>query len=70
MKNNIKVVVDQLPEKLLDADSYEKKLKSDKKKLLAIVHYFRSESCRRGEIESYFGFEDEPDCRNCDTCIN
>jgi len=68
IKRNIKILVNQLPEKLLDTELFEQKLKSDQKKLLAIVQYFRSTSCRRGEIERYFGFEDEPDCSNCDTC--
>lgn len=68
IKKNIKIILKQLPESLLDKKRFEEKLKSDQKKLLAIVQYFRSESCRRQEIERYFGFEDEPDCLNCDTC--
>jgi len=68
-KKNIKIIIDELPEKLRDQKAYEVKLLNDQKKLLAIVQYFRSEKCRRGEIESYFGFEDEPDCLNCDTCL-
>ncbi len=47
---------------------HQKNIKLLMEKLLSIVQYFRSEKCRRGEIETYFGFEDEPDCMNCDTC--
>ena len=65
---NIKVILEQVPEYLLDQSRFEEKLINDRKKLLGIVQYFRSELCRRKEIESYFGFENEPDCLNCDTC--
>ena len=68
MEKNIRVIQEAIPEFLLDITAYEDKLKSDQKKLLAIVQYFRSESCRRNEIESYFGFDEEPDCGNCDHC--
>jgi ATP-dependent DNA helicase RecQ len=68
MQKNIKVIVDALPVNLADQSSYEEKLMSDQKKLLAIVQYFRSEKCRRGEIEAYFGFPNEPLCCNCDNC--
>lgn len=67
-QKNIKVLTAELPENLADEKAYEGKLMSDQKKLLAIVQYFRSEDCRRGKIESYFGFEDEPLCGNCDNC--
>ncbi|MBI9099081.1 MAG: ATP-dependent DNA helicase RecQ [Spirochaetaceae bacterium] len=67
-ERNIKVLQEKLPEKLLDLQLYGEKLMSDQKKLLAIVEYFRTEKCRRQEIESYFGFNDEPDCHNCDNC--
>ena len=67
-EKNIKVIVDQIPAHLLNKNEYKEKLINDQKKLLGIVQYFRSDQCRRKEIESYFGFDDEPDCLICDNC--
>ncbi len=61
-------VVDALPDELLDEDALQEKLTAANRKLLAMVHYFRSESCRRVFIAEYFGFHDEPPCGNCDVC--
>ncbi len=67
-KKNIKIIVDELPKNLLDSNLYEEKLLRDQKKLLSIVNYFRDEHCRKKSLESYFGFNDEPECNNCDRC--
>ncbi len=67
-RKNIRVISEKLPEILLDEKRYEEKIMNDRKKLLGIVNYFRSERCRRQSIESYFGFDDEPECGNCDIC--
>ena len=67
-KRNIRVMRSELPALLLDEDKFEEKILNDRKKLLGIVNYFRDNRCRRQGIESYFGFEDEPDCGNCDRC--
>ena len=65
---NIRVISDKLPDRLLDMPLFEEKILSDRKKLLGIVNYFRDERCRRQGIESYFGFDNEPECGNCDRC--
>ena len=67
-QKNIKVITDSLPEELTNKTEFEEKLLNDQKKLLGIVQYFRTESCRRQAIEEYFGFSDEPECDNCDVC--
>ena len=65
---NLRAVAEGLPDELLNEAAFEEKLLSDQKKLLGIVEYFRSTSCRRKSIEQYFGFSDEPACGNCDIC--
>lgn len=67
-KKNIKIITEDLPDNLLDNSLYEEKLLKDQKKLLSIVNYFRNENCRKQSLESYFGFDNEPDCNNCDRC--
>lgn len=67
-KKNIRIITDELPSNLLDNTLYEDKLLRDQKKLLSIVNYFRDERCRKKSLESYFGFNDEPICNNCDRC--
>lgn len=58
----------ELPEVLVDEDHFQEKLLNDRKKLLSVVQYFRTEECRRNFISGYFGFTDEPACGNCDRC--
>ena len=67
-QGNIRVVADSLPPELTDEAASTEKLQSAQKKLLGIVQYFRAETCRRRAIEAYFGFSDEPECGNCDSC--
>lgn len=64
---NLKLI-DKLPENLQDDDRLKEKLLNDNKKLLSVVNYFNSTSCRRIFISDYFGFPGEPPCGNCDVC--
>ena len=64
---NLKVV-DELPRQLHDDHYLKEKLTSDNKKLLSVVNYFKSVTCRRIFISDYFGFPGEPECGNCDAC--
>lgn len=57
-----------LPDSLVDQGRHDEKILADRKKLLAVVNYFKTEECRRQYIEEYFGFKDEPACGNCDVC--
>ena len=57
-----------LPSQLSDEKRLASKLMADNKKLLAVVNYFKSETCRRVFISEYFGFFDENPCGNCDVC--
>ena len=67
-QRNLRIVTEALPPELTDEAAHQEKLTADQKKLLGIVRYFRTESCRRQAIEEYFGFTDEPACGNCDLC--
>ena len=67
-EGNIRVICEDLPAVLLDEERYEEKILRDRKKLLSIVNYFRDEKCRKQSLESYFGFDDEKPCGNCDRC--
>ncbi len=66
--NNDLAITGELPPELEDEKRLNDKLLSDNKKLLAVVNYFKTEQCRRVYISDYFGFKDEPQCRNCDNC--
>lgn len=57
-----------LPPELSDENHLQEKLMKDNKKLLSVVNYFKSESCRRTFISEYFGFPGEQPCGNCDIC--
>jgi ATP-dependent DNA helicase RecQ len=61
-------VTGELPPMLEDEEFLEEKLRKDNLRLLSMVNYFRGDRCRRVFISEYFGFHDEPDCRNCDWC--
>jgi len=61
-------LIEKLPQELEDDDSLKEKLLNDNKKLLSVVNYFNSNSCRRIFISDYFGFPGEPPCGNCDIC--
>ncbi|MCP5061678.1 MAG: ATP-dependent DNA helicase RecQ [Ignavibacteriae bacterium] len=66
-KRNL-VLLKELPNELTDDKKLESKLMNDNKKLLSVVNYFKTESCRRVFISEYFGFDDQPACGNCDVC--
>lgn len=57
-----------LPAELKNEERLQEKLRQDNKKLLSVVNYFKSESCRRVFISDYFGFPNEKPCGNCDAC--
>ena len=61
-------LVAPLPHELEDDDFLKAKLLNDNKKLLSIVNYFKTNTCRRTYISDYFGFPGEAPCGNCDVC--
>ena len=61
-------IVDELPHELHNDAYLKEKLLNDNKKLLSVVNYFKSITCRRVFISDYFGFPGEPACGNCDAC--
>jgi len=64
-KRNLKSVA-ELPQELNHESRLKDKLLRDNKKLLSVINYFNSDTCRRTFISNYFGFPDEPPCCNCD----
>ena len=62
-------LINRLPKELEDDERLKAKLLNDNKKLLSVVNYFKSTSCRRIFISEYFGFPGEPPCGNCDLCL-
>lgn len=54
---------------LINQEYHERKILNDRKKLMSMVEYFRTEKCRRVFISEYFGFFDEKNCSNCDVCL-
>ncbi len=70
LENTNLILQTELPEELFDEDRLKEKLLNDNKKLLAVVNYFKTKSCRRIFISEYFGFFDQPPCGNCDNCMN
>ncbi len=70
IENKNLVLAGELPAELTDDKRLKEKLLNDNKKLLSMVNYFKSVSCRRVFISDYFGFPGEKPCRNCDVCSN
>lgn len=68
IENKNITVVDELPKELTDESRLQEKLLNDNKKLLSVVNYFKSVTCRRVYISDYFGFPGEKPCGNCDAC--
>jgi ATP-dependent DNA helicase RecQ len=68
VENKNLTVIDELPYNLTDGKYLKEKLLNDNKKLLSVVNYFKSITCRRIFISDYFGFPGEPPCNNCDAC--
>jgi len=68
IENKNLLLIDELSENLQDEKYLKDKLLNDNKKLLSVVNYFKSITCRRIYISDYFGFPGEPSCGNCDVC--
>ncbi len=68
IENKNIIIAGELPEELKSDSRLKEKLMNDNKKLLSVVNYFKSESCRRVFISDYFGFPGEKPCGNCDAC--
>jgi ATP-dependent DNA helicase RecQ len=68
IENKDLTVVAELPDELKNDTRLKEKLLNDNKKLLSVVNYFKSVSCRRVFISDYFGFPGEKPCGNCDAC--
>jgi len=68
VENKNLTVTDELPYNLQDEKYLKSKLLNDNKKLLSVVNYFKSITCRRIYISDYFGFPGEQPCNNCDVC--
>ena len=68
VENKNLIITDELPHELHDDAYLKDKLTNDNKKLLSVVNYFKSITCRRVFISDYFGFPGEPPCGNCDAC--
>jgi ATP-dependent DNA helicase RecQ len=66
-KGNLLLTKD-LPIELTNNEKLTAKLLRDNKKLLSVVNYSKTDSCRRVYISEYFGFNDQPNCGNCDNC--
>jgi ATP-dependent DNA helicase RecQ len=62
------IITSGLPHQLNDEKYLKEKLMNDNKKLLSVVNYFKSITCRRVYISDYFGFPGEQPCGNCDAC--
>ena len=68
IENKNLVITGELPHELSDDAHLKEKLMNDNKKLLSVVNYFKSVTCRRVFISDYFGFPGELPCGNCDAC--
>ncbi|QEN09892.1 ATP-dependent DNA helicase RecQ [Oceanispirochaeta crateris] len=64
---NLKLHLD-LPNVLVDEQCHEEQINHQRQKLIGIVNYFRTDSCRFIFIEEYFGVVSQGRCRNCDNC--
>ncbi len=52
----------------MDDDARVERFKRQNEKLLSVVRWVQSETCRMQGIYAYFGFEDAKPCGLCDTC--
>lgn len=62
-------VVGEIPEEHSNSKLREARTKGQQMKLLEILRWVQSDSCRMQTIYAYFGEESEP-CRVCDNCLN
>jgi len=60
-------LINQLPDELLSEEKIMEKMERDRERLVHMVHYARTEDCRRDYIHQYFGVP-VTQCGNCDNC--
>jgi len=60
-------IVGELPDEILQQEYITKKQEFDRKRLVEMMNYAKSEICRRKLIYRYFAI-DEVVCNNCDNC--
>ncbi|HEY1405076.1 MAG TPA: ATP-dependent DNA helicase RecQ [Spirochaetota bacterium] len=65
--SNLKVVSD-IPAELIAPHIIKEKFERDRQRLVQILSYAKSTTCRREMIHDYFGMK-IPDCENCDNCL-
>ena len=68
-RGDLRIVRDLEPheeESLIDSAKRER----DLTRLLDLVRFAQEKKCRRRLLYSYFGFHDQPDCGNCDRCMD
>jgi ATP-dependent DNA helicase RecQ len=59
-------VINPLPEHLDEQTFLDQKLKNEQLKLLEMMRYAKSETCRKAFIHEYFGIEHPDTCNACD----
>jgi ATP-dependent DNA helicase RecQ len=59
-------VVSDLPERLLDQEYLDDKLKNEQQKLYQMMMYAKHDGCRKAFIHEYFGLEHGAKCGACD----
>jgi len=59
-------VINPLPEHLDEQDFLDRKLKNEQLKLLEMMRYAKTDSCRKAFIHEYFGIQHDEICRACD----
>ena len=60
-------LIDEISEELLSEEKIQEKMERDRERLVQMVHYARTEDCRRDYIHRYFGVP-VTECGNCDNC--
>src|SRR5690606_13069422 len=61
-------IIEELPEDELNLDLYQLKHKAQNQKLLDLVQWVQSTSCRKRQIYEYFGLAQTKDCGFCQNC--
>ncbi|MGL4369243.1 MAG: RecQ family zinc-binding domain-containing protein, partial [Spirochaetota bacterium] len=60
-------IVSPLPEEILSDVQIKEKMLRDRDRLIAMMNYAKTDSCRREYINRYFSAPESP-CANCDNC--
>ena len=60
----------ELPEDFLDEDQFKQREKSQQMKLLDLLRYAKSETCRKQSLLIYFGEPEGVSCGKCDVCLS